>query len=131
MNSNISKYGLMELEGMQFHAFHGCLESEKKEGNLFVVDFKAEYELEPSATSDSLEDTIDYGAVYEVIRREMLKPSDLLENVAARIAGAIDERFPGRFSRFKVSVAKRRPPVGGPCEWARISVSCGEEGAAL
>ncbi len=27
---------------MVFHAFHGCLERERKEGNTFVVDFYAE-----------------------------------------------------------------------------------------
>ena len=43
----------MELSGMEFHAFHGCLESEKKEGNLFVVDFKARYHLGAAARSDT------------------------------------------------------------------------------
>ena len=30
----------IELTGMEFHAFHGCLEQERKEGNTFVVDFR-------------------------------------------------------------------------------------------
>ena len=41
----ISDLGVMELNGMEFHAFHGCLESERREGNLFVVDFKGFYHL--------------------------------------------------------------------------------------
>ena len=32
--------GTIELEGMQFRAYHGCLETEKIAGNDFVVDFK-------------------------------------------------------------------------------------------
>ena len=40
----IEKTGIIELEGMEFHAFHGVLESEKIEGNLFLVDFKGEVE---------------------------------------------------------------------------------------
>ena len=39
----ISDVGIMELSGMEFHAYHGCFEKERAEGNLFVVDFRAEY----------------------------------------------------------------------------------------
>lgn len=118
----ISDFGIMELSGMEFHAFHGCLESEKKEGNLFVVDFKARYHLGAAARSDSLEDAADYARIYEIVAREMAIPSDLLEHVAARIAKAIKEAFPNVFTRVRVSVAKRNPPVGGPCAWSRITV---------
>lgn len=37
--------GIIELEGMEFHAYHGCLEKERREGNTFIVDFHAETEL--------------------------------------------------------------------------------------
>ena len=36
----MDKIGIIELEGMEFHAFQGVLEHEKIEGNLFIVDFK-------------------------------------------------------------------------------------------
>ena len=118
----ISDFGIMELSGMEFHAYHGCLESEKKEGNLFVVDFKARYRLGAAARSDSLEDAADYTRIYEIVAREMAIPSELLEHVAGRIARAIKEAFPLEFSRIKVSVAKSHPAVGGPCAWSRITV---------
>ena len=38
----ISDIGIIELNGMEFHAYHGCFEKEREKGNLFVVDFKAE-----------------------------------------------------------------------------------------
>ena len=28
---DMDKYGIIELEGMEFHAFHGCFEKEKTE----------------------------------------------------------------------------------------------------
>ena len=37
--------GIIELEGMEFHAYHGCLEKERREGNTFLVDFHAETEF--------------------------------------------------------------------------------------
>ena len=36
----ISDIGIIELTGMEFHAYHGCFEKEREEGNLFVVDFR-------------------------------------------------------------------------------------------
>ena len=34
------KNGIIELEGMRFWAFHGCLESERKKGNLPIYEEK-------------------------------------------------------------------------------------------
>ena len=64
----ISDVGIMELEGMEFHAYHGCFQKEREEGNLFVVDFKAQYHFKTAAKTDRLEETVDYGDVYKVIR---------------------------------------------------------------
>lgn len=69
--------GTIELEGMEFTAYHGCLESERRDGNLFVVDFSAEYDIRDAVVTDRLEDTLDYGAVYEIIAKEMTVPESL------------------------------------------------------
>lgn len=116
----ISDVGVMELSGMEFHAYHGCFEKERAEGNLFVVDFKAEYNLKTPAKSDRLDDTVDYADVYKIVREEMDKPSNLLENVGWRIVKGIAEKFP-QFTRFKIRISKMTPPVGGACQWARVT----------
>ena len=121
----ISDIGMMELEGMTFWSHHGCLDSEKKKGNLFIVDFKGEMDMSRAAESDALEDTVNYAEIYEVIRKEMEKPSELLEHVAGRIVKAVAERFP-EFVRFSVRVSKRRPPVGGAVQWSRITLQSGQ-----
>lgn len=114
--------GIIELEEMRFWAFHGCLESEREKGNLFLVDFKGRMDFSKAAENDSLEDTVNYALIYEAVKEEMSKPSDLLEHVAGRIVKAIGEKFP-EFTEFTVRVSKRRPPVGGPVQWARITLS--------
>ena len=38
----ISDIGVIELDQMSFRAHHGCLEKERTEGNLFLVDFRGE-----------------------------------------------------------------------------------------
>ena len=57
----MKRNGTLELEGMEFHACHGCLGHEKMAGNLFTVDFKATVDMSAAASSDSLEDALDYG----------------------------------------------------------------------
>ena len=117
----ISDIGVIELEGMRFWAFHGCLEKERKDGNLFIVDFRGELDLRKAAESDSLEDTVNYGEIYEAVKSEMNHPSDLLEHVAGRIVKSIARRFP-EFVRFSVRVSKLRPPVNGPAQWSRVTL---------
>ena len=96
----ISDFGIMELTGMEFHAYHGCLESEKREGNRFIVDFKAVYYLRKPAVTDDLKDAADYSVIYSLIREEMGKRSDLLEHVANRIVLAVKDRFSQAFPYF-------------------------------
>ena len=122
----ISDIGIIELEEMRFWAFHGCLESERRNGNLFLVDFRGELDMKKAAGSDNLEDTVNYGLVYDLVKEEMRVPSDLLENVAGRIVRRIAERFP-EFVRFSVRVSKRRPPVEGPVQWSRVTLTFNNE----
>lgn len=111
----------IELEGMQFTAYHGCLPSEREEGNLFEVDFKCRYDIGDAAVSDDLEDTLDYGEIYDIVAAQMAVPSRLLEHVAARIADAIASAHPEIVS-FSIRVAKRNPPVKGPAQWSSVTL---------
>lgn len=122
----ISDIGIIELEEMRFWAYHGCLESERSNGNLFLVDFRGELDMRKAAGSDKLEDTVNYGLVYDLVKEEMSMPSDLLENVAGRIVRRIAEKFP-EFVRFSVRVSKRRPPVEGPVQWSRVTLTYNNE----
>ncbi len=117
--------GIIELEGMEFHAYHGCLEEERREGNTFTVDFYAETELKKAVKSDDLKDTIDYGRIYDIVAAQMTIPSNLLENVAGRILDCVRKEFKD-IIYCKVRVSKKNPPVKGPCEWSRVTVMYGE-----
>ena len=117
--------GIIELEGMEFHAYHGCLEKERREGNTFIVDFHAETELEKAVKTDELGKTIDYGRVYDIVAGQMAIPSNLLENVAGRILDAIRKEFDDVLF-LKVRVSKKNHPVNGVCAWSRVTVMYGE-----
>ena len=98
---------VIELENMEFQAFHGCYELERQVGNRFQV-------------SDRIERTINYLDVFETVREQMDIPSHILEHVAGRIAGRIRERFP-QSVRVRVKVSKMAPPLGGKIE--KVSVT--------
>lgn len=113
--------GTIELEGMEFRAFHGCLEREKVVGNDFTVDFRGEVDMSAAAESDNLQDAVNYAEIYDVVKEEMAKPSDLLEHVAGRIVKTLEAKFP-QFTSFSVRVSKKRPPVNGVVQWSRITM---------
>ena len=117
----MEKSGILELEGMEFRAHHGCLERERIAGNDFVVDFSGKTDMSAAAESDRLEDAVNYALIYDVIAEEMAVPSDLLEHVAGRIVKALAFRFP-EFEEFSVRVSKKRPPVNGIAQWSRITL---------
>ncbi len=117
----MNNIGIIELEGMEFKAYHGCLEQEKVRGNVFTVDFRGELDLSAAAKSDNLNDTLNYGEIYEIVSYEMSIPSELLENVAGRIMEAIEKAFPQLIS-FSIRVSKKRPPVDGVAQWSRITL---------
>lgn len=110
------------MEEMRFWAFHGCLQSERKKGNIFLVDFRGELDVTKAAESDDLNETVNYALIYDAVKKEMDVPSDLLEHVAGRIVKTIAKEFP-EFVRFSVRVSKHNPPVGGPVEWSRVTIN--------
>ncbi len=116
----------LELQEMMFYAYHGCLEREQIIGNTFKVDFTAYFDMGAAGESDELDDTINYGIIYDIIAKEMSTPSKLLEHLAQRIVRAISNAFP-QIESMEVRVAKRNPPVNGPTAWSAITLKTGLE----
>ncbi len=104
--------GRIELNGMRFHAFHGCCESEKLLGNLFTVDIWCDYDSSSAERSDFIEDAVDYSVIYNIVKREMDIRSNLIENLCYRILNGIKNTLPG-ISHCGVKVYKMNPPLAG------------------
>ena len=114
--------GIIELTGMQFHAFHGCIEEEKETGNEFAVDFRCRFGIKEAALADDLSLTLDYSKIYDIVAAQMSQPSDLLENVAARIFDAILQAFP-EIEEMELKVTKFNPPVAGKTHSASVTLT--------
>lgn len=102
----------IEIENMEFFAYHGCFEAEQIVGNKFVVYACLHYEGTRAVLSDNITDALSYQTAYEVIAAEMMKPSHLLEHVAGRILDVLYATFP-QLTYAKIKISKMNPPLGG------------------
>jgi len=108
------------LERMEFHAFHGCYELERKVGNRFTVDLAITAELGGVAAEDSVEKAVNYLTVYEVVRMQMAVTQRTIERVAMNIIDALYGAFP-QIRHLACTVSKLAPPLGGKID--RVSVT--------
>ncbi len=104
--------GLIQIEGMEFYAFHGHFREEQIVGSRFLVDLTMETDLEKPAESDNLRDAVNYQQAYKLIKVQMEQKSHLLENIASRILDALYSEMAG-IRKATVKVSKMNPPVGG------------------
>ena len=109
----------IELEGMDFHAFHGCYELEQQTGSHFDVSLRLTTELGTVAEHDDVTEAVNYLTVYEVVREEMQRTQHTIERVAQNIIEALRMRFP-QICETECRVTKIAPPLGGKV--ARVSV---------
>ena len=104
--------GLIQIENMEFYAFHGHFKEEQIVGNKFLVDLTIETDMDVPMKSDNLRDAVNYQKAYEIVKFQMEKKSFLLENIAGRILDALYDEMTG-IKRIKVRVSKLNPPMGG------------------
>jgi len=116
--------GKIQIEGMEFYAYHGCFQEEQVVGNKFLVDVAIETNTEQAQKTDSLHDTVNYQVVYNLVKEEMQVKAKLLENVAGRIIVNIHSHFPEIIS-VEVKVSKMNPPMGGKID--KVSVTLKKE----
>jgi len=114
--------GIIKLENIRVFSYHGCLKEETKIGSDYLIDLEVKADLQQSAKSDLLSDTVDYVFLNKIVREEMLKPSHLLETVAKRILVRIFNEDPF-VKKATVWVSKLNPPIGGDVEKVTIKMT--------
>jgi len=112
--------GKIEIEGMEFYAFHGHFKAEQVVGNRFLVDLTLISDSSEAAKSDNLADAMDYQIAYRIVKEEMQIKSHLLEHVAQRIIDRLYIECPS-IEKAKIKLSKLNPPMGGEIE--KVSVT--------
>lgn len=104
--------GLIQIENMEFYAFHGHFREEQIVGNKFLVNLTIETDMQKPRESDNLRDAVNYQKAYQIVKDEMEKKSHLLEHIAGRILDALYSEMSG-IKKITVKVSKMNPPMGG------------------
>lgn len=113
--------GLIQLENMEFYAYHGCFHEEQIVGNKFIVNLEIETDITKAGQSDSIHDALNYQVAYRIVKEEIEVKSHLLEHVCTRIIDSVYKHFPA-IKRAKVKVSKMNPPMGGKMQCVSVSL---------
>lgn len=111
----------IDIENMEFYAFHGCFAEEAAIGTNFSVDLRAELDTSLAQKTDSIDDTVSYLDIYQTVKRQMEIPSHLLEHVAERISTSVLDEFPA-IQKIWVKVTKLNPPLGGKMKGVSLTI---------
>ena len=77
----------LSLRGLRARGHHGVLDSERRDGQEFVVDVDLGLDTRLAAAQDELSATVDYGTLAEQLHAAVVTdPVDLIETVAQRLA---------------------------------------------
>lgn len=93
---------------MIFNAAHGIYEEESIIGNRFEVSMDISFENNNDI--EKIEDTINYGRIYEITSSLMQKPTGLLELLAQQIMDAVYHED-ARIKVIKISIFKCFAPL--------------------
>ena len=114
--------GIIRIEEMEFFSYHGCFKEEQVIGTRFLVDFSLEVDTQEAEKSDNLKQTVNYQAVYQVIKAEMEIKAHLLEHVARRILDSVFNKFPS-VNQATIKISKLNPALGGKMGCVSITLS--------
>ncbi len=111
----------ISLKGIWGFGYHGVFEHEAKNGQDFFVDLDISLDLYKPSKSDDLAETIDYGALADLVVEEITgERVKLIERLAGRIADRITSGHP-EITSIAVTVHKPKAPVSA--QTSNISVT--------
>lgn len=106
------------VRGLDFEGNHGVSAAERRGTRRFRVDVELSRSLADAARSDRLGDTIDYGALCDIILSLGTKSTfKLLEALASSMIDAIQARYPT--ASVVLTLEKLAPPCPG------VPAACG------
>ncbi|MEO6490847.1 MAG: dihydroneopterin aldolase [Ferruginibacter sp.] len=98
----------INLNKLQFFAHHGLHDEEAITGTNFEVDVSIQFDSASKVTS--INDTINYVNVYEIVKKHMVHPVALLEVLAQNITEDIC-LLDNRIRLISIGIYKLHPPI--------------------
>jgi len=103
----------IEVRGLRVRGHHGVLDTERRNGQDFLIDAVLAVDTRPAAASDDLSLAVDYATLTERLAGIVAgEPVRLIETLAERLAGACLAE-PG-VRQAEITVHKPHAPIGRP-----------------
>lgn len=100
------------VEQMEFYAFHGVYEEERKIGGKYSVDVFVFTDADEARLKDDLNGTVNYEKIFAAVKNNMQTSVRLIEHLAQKIL--IDIRsFVPLEDKIRIKIRKLQPPLGG------------------
>ena len=113
---------VIEVNGIQLYAYHGCLPEEALIGGHYIVDIALLTDFQSAAETDELDQTVDYVAINQIVKEEMAIRSKLIEHVGERMNLRIRKELRG-IHQLRVKITKLTPPINGDVKNVAIIIS--------
>lgn len=97
---------------MEFYAFHGVYEEERKIGGKYSVDVFVFTNADEARQKDDLNGTVNYEKIYTAVKTNMQVPVQLIEHLAQKILVEV-RSFVAKEDKIKIKIRKLQPPLGG------------------
>ncbi len=112
----------IKIRNLEIFANHGVFPEENKLGQKFVISCTLYLDTRKAGKGDSLEDSVHYGLVAQLIKKEMENHTfALLECVAEHLADIILD-FDEKIREVEIEVKKPWAPVGLPLEDVSVKI---------
>jgi FolB domain-containing protein len=119
----------IELRRLVASGYCGVLPEEQQRPQPLEIDLDIHADLGPAGASDQVDDTVDYGAVCDLVERVVrTERFGLLERLAARLAEVV--LGDPRVGSVTVAVRKLRPPVPHLLDTAGVRITRGRDRTA-
>lgn len=99
----------ISVNKLRFYAYHGLYAEEKNIGTEFEVNLSVLYSPDTVIIND-IEATVNYVALYELVKTEMQKPRELLETFLMEVTEHIHVAFP-QVKKVEIDATKLNPPI--------------------
>lgn len=110
------------LNQLYFYGYHGLFAEEKTLGQRFIVDIELHTSLKTAGETDNMNNSIDYGKVYELVKQVVEgKAKNLIEAVAEDIARELFAAFT-TLAACSIKVTKPDPPIRGHYESVAVEI---------
>ena len=99
----------IQLLNLNFYAYHGIDEEEKKWGAEFEVTVTVSHQPKKKPVLH-INETIDYVSVYGLLKKHMENSRPLLETVATTFASDVFASF-AQAEELSITIIKKHPPI--------------------